>query len=141
MADPERDALAETLARIRELVRQRQGDSATLSRIAGHPRARLEDLQRRRVILEPTPAAPRTAAERVVAWTRRTVYRYFSRWHVRAILAQQNAFNETASELIAALAERAQRAEVDIQRLREELRSALAGARSGTERDGSPGRE
>jgi hypothetical protein len=58
---------------------------------------------------------------------RKAFYHLFVKWHARAVLQQQNEFNQTASSLLAALAEREHETRRELARLRARL-DALEGA-------------
>jgi hypothetical protein len=122
-AATDRDRLAATLAGLRAAVRQRQGESATVRAGADELHGLLLDLQRHEFVEEPVPVSPRPVYGRLLVFLRKVAYHLFHKWHARGVLAQQNAFNQSASRLIVELAERQRRAEEEIARLRRELDS------------------
>lgn len=118
LPDPERDELARTLAGLRAAVRQRQGEAATIRAGADELHGLLLDLQRTEFVEEPHPVSPRPISGRLLVFLRQAVYHLFFKWHARAVLQQQNSFNQSASRLLSELAERQKRAEEEIARLR-----------------------
>jgi hypothetical protein len=118
---PERAAAA-ALAALEAAVRQRQGERAALG---GDDElgVRLSDLHQREFVQEPRPVSPRPGLGRLIVWTRKAAYHLFFKWHARAVLQQQNEFNQAASALLAELAER----ERDARRELERLRARVAG--------------
>ena len=121
--DADRERAAEALAGLRAAIRQRQGESATIRGGADELHGLLLDLQRHEFIEEPVPVSPRPVYGRLLVWLRKAGYHLFFKWHARGVLAQQNAFNQSASRLIVELAERQRRAEEEVSRLRRELDS------------------
>lgn len=119
--DPERERLAEILAGLRAAVRQRQGEAATVRAGADELHGLLLDLQRNEFVEEPAPVSPRPVVGRLLVFARKAAYHLLFKWHARAVLAQQNAFNQSASRLIGELAERQRRIDEAVERLQREL--------------------
>lgn len=107
--------VAATFARLREAVRQRAAEAATLEPGAEAAQSRLLALRELDTVREPVPVSPRRGLGRVIVFARKAAFHLFLKWLVRPLLAQQNQFNQTASQLIEELV----RSE---ERLRRELR-------------------
>jgi hypothetical protein len=122
-SDPERERAAEALAGLRAAIRQRQGEAATIRAGADELHGLLLELQRHEFVEEPAPVSPRPVYGRLLVFLRKAGYHLFFKWHARAVLAQQNAFNQSASRLILELAERHRRAEEELAKLRREVDS------------------
>lgn len=127
-SDPERDKLAQTLAGLRAAIRQRQGEAATVRAGADELHGLLLDLQRHEFVEEPVPVSPRQVFGRLLVFLRKATYHLFFKWHARAVLQQQNGFNQSAGRLIAELAAREKRSEEEIAGLRRRLAELEAGA-------------
>lgn len=127
-------AVAATLASLRAAVMQRQGELAAIGGGGDDLAASLAELRRHEFVQEPRPVSPRPGLGRLIVFARRAVYHLFVKWHARAVLQQQNEFNQAAAALIAALAERERAGRAEIARLArrlDELEAARA-ARPGT---------
>lgn len=139
--DPAR--LAATIAGLRAAVRQRQGESATIRTGADELHGLLLELQRHEFVQEPQPVSPRPVVGRLLVFVRKAVYHLFVKWHARAVLQQQNSFNQSASRLLIEIAARQKRAAEELLQLERELRRIEGGLASGgdSERpvDGPPG--
>ena len=129
LADPVRERAGEALAGLRAAIRQRQGEAATVRAGADELHGLLLDLQRHEFVEEPVPVSPRPVYGRLLVFLRKVSYHLFVKWHARGVLAQQNAFNQSASRLIVELAERQRRAEQEVERLRRELDSRAPSGR------------
>jgi hypothetical protein len=119
--DPERERLAATLDGLRAAVRQRQGEAATVKAGADELHGLLLELRRSEFVEEPVPVSPRPLFGFLLVFLRKAAYHLFFKWHARAVLAQQNGFNQAASRLITELADRQRRAEEENERLRRRL--------------------
>lgn len=111
--------VAATLARLREAVRQRAAEAATLEPGSQAAQSRLLALRELDTVREPVPVSPRRGLGRLVVFSRKAAFHLFLKWLVRPLLAQQNQFNQTAAQLIEELV----RSE---ERLRGELRRQAA---------------
>ncbi len=109
-AEPELARLAATIAGLRAGVRQRQGEAATIRTGADELHGLLLELQRHEFVQEPIPVSPRPAYGRLLVFVRKAFYHLFVKWHARAVLQQQNSFNQSASRLLSELALRQKRA-------------------------------
>jgi len=109
---------ATALAAVRASVQQRRAELAAVGgageEFAGH----LAELRRREFVQEPQPVSPRPGIGRLLVLVRKVGYHLFVKWHARAVLQQQNEFNQAASALLAALAERDREARSELARLR-----------------------
>jgi len=137
-AEPAR--LAATIAGLRAAVRQRQGEAATIRTGADELHGLLLELQRHEFVQEPVPVSPRPVYGSLLVFVRKAFYHLFVKWHARAVLQQQNSFNQSASRLLSELAQRQklaaeEAAQLDL-RLRR-LEQALAA--TGAPEDASPG--
>jgi len=137
----ERQRLAATLAGLRAAVRQRQGEVATVRGGADELHGLLLELRRAEFVQEPVPVSPRPGFGRLIVFLRKAAYHLFFKWHARAVLQQQNAFNQSASQLVAELAERSKRAEEELARLRERLAALEARADAPAATDAGDGEE
>ncbi len=113
--------LAATIGGLRAAVRQRQGEAATIRTGADELHGLLLELQRHEFVQEPFPVSPRPVYGRLLVFVRKAFYHLFMKWHARAVLAQQNGFNQSASRLLGELAERQNRAAQASARLEERL--------------------
>ena len=124
--DPEADAAA-ALASLRAGVMQRQGELAATGRGGDDLATSLAELRRHEFVQEPQPVSPRPGLGRVIVFVRRAVYHLFGKWHARAVLQQQNEFNQAAAALIAALAERERECRGELARMRRRVEALEAG--------------
>ncbi len=122
VAEAERARLAATLSGLRAAVRQRQGEAATVRGGADELHGLLLELQRHEFVQEPIPVSPRPLYGRLLVFVRKAFYHLFMKWHARAVLAQQNGFNQSASRLLGELASRQKRAAEESARLGQQLR-------------------
>ncbi|MEO7794661.1 MAG: hypothetical protein ABIV06_07780 [Thermoanaerobaculia bacterium] len=124
-SDPTSDAgrarLAATIGGLRAAVRQRQGESATVRTGADELHGLLLELQRHEFVQEPLPVSPRVYG-RLLVFVRKAFYHLFVKWHARAVLQQQNSFNQSASRLLTELALRQKRAVEESARLEQQVR-------------------
>jgi hypothetical protein len=105
-----RARLAATIGGLRAAVRQRQGEAATIRTGADELHGLLLELQRHEFVQEPVPVSPRPVYGRLLVFVRKAFYHLFVKWHARAVLQQQNSFNQSASRLLTELAQRQKRA-------------------------------
>jgi len=135
--------LAATIGGLRAAVRQRQGEAATIRTGADELHGLLLELQGHEFVQEPVPVSPRPVYGSLLVFVRKAFYHLFVKWHARAVLQQQNSFNQSASRLLSELAQRQklaaeEAAELDL-RLRR-LEQALAAAAAPEEASpGAPG--
>ncbi len=137
-ADAERERAAAALAALRAAVRQRQGEVATAGGGTDELSGRLADLRQREFVQEPVPVSPRPGFGRLIVLARKAFYHLFVKWHARAVLQQQNEFNQTASALLATLAEREHETRRELDRLRTRL-DAIESAAGSSARPSTPG--
>ncbi len=129
-ADDEAARVAASLEGLRAAVRQRQGELASARGGGGDELAlQLAELRRREFVEEPAPVSPRPWFGRLVVFARKVAWHLGLKWHARAVWAQQNGFNQTASRTIQDLAERERETRRRIARL--EARLAELEARGG----------
>ena len=125
-ADPiaadERVRLAATIGGLRAAVRQRQGEAATIRTGSDELHGLLLELQRHEFVQEPQPVSPRPVYGRLLVWVRKAFYHLFVKWHARAVLQQQNSFNQSASRLLTELALRQKRAAEESARFELQMR-------------------
>lgn len=114
--------LAATVGGLRAAVRQRQGEAATIRTGADELHGLLLELQRHEFVQEPQPVSPRPVYGRILVFVRKVVYHLFVKWHARAVLQQQNSFNQSASRLLTELAQRQKRAAEESAQLEQQLR-------------------
>lgn len=108
--------VAATFARLREAVRQRVAEAATLEPGAEAAQSRLLALRELDTVREPVPVSPRPGLGRVIVFARKTAFHLFLKWLVRPLLAQQNQFNQTASQLIEELVRSEERLRAELRR-------------------------
>jgi len=135
-AEREERGATGTLAALESAVRQRRGELAAAGGGGDELGLRLAELRRREFVQEPRPVSPRPGLGRLIVLVRKLAYHLFVKWHARAVLQQQNEFNQAAGALLAELAERERDARREVERLRgrlEELegRASGGGAESG----------
>ena len=117
----EQARLAATIAGLRAAVRQRQGEAATIRTGADGLHGLLLELQRHEFVQEPQPVSPRPVYGRILVFVRKAFYHLFLKWHARAVLQQQNSFNQSASRLLSEVAQRQKRAAEDSSRMEQQL--------------------
>lgn len=137
-----RARLAATIGGLRAAVRQRQGEAATIRTGADELHGLLLELQRHEFVQEPVPVSPRPLYGSLLVFVRKAFYHLFVKWHARAVLQQQNSFNQSASRLLSELAQRQKlaaeaSAQLDL-RLRR-LEQAFAAAAAEEASPGAPG--
>jgi len=125
-AEDELAPLAATIAGLRAAVRQRQGEAATVRTGADELHGLLLELQRHEFVQEPFPVSPRPVYGRLLVFVRRAFYHLLMKWHARAVLQQQNSFNQSASRLLSELASRQKLAAEESARLAQQLRRLQA---------------
>jgi hypothetical protein len=79
------------------------------------------ELRRTEFVEEPQPVSPRAGFGRLIVMIRKAVYHLFGKWYARAVLQQQNEFNQASASLLGALAEREQETRRELARARERL--------------------
>jgi hypothetical protein len=119
--DAGRDAAAAALAALEAGVRLRRGELAALGTGGEGLAARLSELRQREFVQEPRPVSPRPGIGRLLVLARKLFYHLGFKWHARAVLQQQNEFNQAAAALIVELADREREARRQIERLRARL--------------------
>ena len=134
---PDLARLAATIGGLRAAVRQRQGESATIPTGADELHGLLLELQRHEFVQEPQPVSPRPFYGRILVFVRKSFYHLFVKWHARAVLQQQNSFNQSASRLLTELALRQKRATEESAQLEQRLRRLEAASQP----DAAPERE
>jgi hypothetical protein len=134
--EDEREGAAATLAALEASVRQRRGELAAAGGGGDELGLRLAELRRREFVQEPKPVSPRPGLGRLVVFVRKVAYHLFFKWHARAVLQQQNEFNQSAAALLAELAERERDARRELERLRGRLAEAEARLRGGAPESG-----
>lgn len=102
-------------------MRQRQGEAATIRTGADELHGLLLELQRHEFVQEPQPVSPRPVFGRLLVFVRKAFYHLFVKWHARAVLSQQNSFNQSASRLLTELAQRQKRAAEECAQLEQQL--------------------
>jgi hypothetical protein len=117
----ELERLAATIGGLRAAVRQRQGEAATIRTGADELHGLLLELQRHEFVQEPQPVSPRPVYGRILVFVRKVFYHLFVKWHARAVLQQQNSFNQSASRLLSELAQRQKRAAEENAQLAQQL--------------------
>lgn len=136
-SDLDAAAAAAALASLAAAVRQRQGELAAAGAGgADELVASLAELGRREFVQEPRPVSPRPGLGRLIVFARRAAYHLFGKWWGRAVLQQQNEFNQAAASLLAALVEREREARSELARLRRRLEALEA---AGAQRNGGAG--
>jgi hypothetical protein len=125
--------LAATIGGLRAAVRQRQGEAATIRTGADELHGLLLELQRHEFVQEPVPVSPRPVYGSLLVFVRKAFYHLFVKWHARAVLQQQNSFNQSASRLLSELAQRQklaaeEAAQLDLRLRRLEQALAATGA-------------
>lgn len=130
--------LAATIGGLRAAVRQRQGEAATIRTGADELHGLLLELQRHEFVQEPQPVSPRPVYGRLLVFVRKAFYHLFVKWHARAVLQQQNSFNQSASRLVSELAQRQKRAAEESARLEQRLQRLEQVLQPETEADRAP---
>lgn len=136
-SDAERDAVAAALAALEAGVRQRHAERAATGAGGDGLGIRLAELRQREFVQEPQPVSPRPGIGRLLVLARKVAYHLGFKWHARAVLAQQNEFNQAASALVAELAERERELAAAVERLNRRV-ERLEGRGA---RPGAPGAE
>lgn len=116
-SDPGRDEVAAALAALEAGVRQRHAERAATGAGGDGLGVRLAELRQREFVQEPQPVSPRPGIGRFLVLARKAAYHLGFKWHARAVLAQQNEFNQAASALVAELAERERELAATVERL------------------------
>lgn len=107
--------VAEVLQRLRSGVRQRQAEAATIGGLGGLGAGdgsgsalglsqALLALKSNEYVQEPVPFSHRRRLGKLVVWSRKAFFHLFLKWFIRPVLAQQNAFNQTAGKMLQELA-------------------------------------
>ncbi len=118
-----------------------RGKSATIRTGADELHGLLLELQRHEFVQEPVPVSPRPIYGRLLVFARKAFYHLFFKWHARAVLQQQNGFNQSASRLLTELAARQKRAAEEGARLELRLRRLEQGLLAADDPDEASGRE
>lgn len=121
---PTPEEVAATLASLRSAARQRQGELAAASDGGEELGRSLAELRRHEFVQEPRPVSPRPGIGRLIVFLRKATYHLFLKWWGRAVLQQQNEFNQAAAALLAATVEREEENRREIRRLRARLDAA-----------------
>ena len=138
MSDPERTPppapeidVALVMRRLREGVRQRLAEAATVEAGGAGGEGRLLALREATGVREPVPHSARPGLGRWVVAARKGVYHLFLKWLARPLVAQQNLYNEASAQWIEELVASQERLRrevacqaAELERLREELRAA-----------------
>ena len=137
-ADTDLARLAATIGGLRAAVRQRQGEAATVRTGADELQGLLLELQRHEFVQEPVPVSPRPIFGRLLVFVRKAFYHLFMKWHARAVLQQQNSFNQCAGRLVSELALRQKRTAEESVRLEQRLERLEQELASRPEEAGEP---
>lgn len=131
----ERERVAAALAAVGAAVRQRRAEVASAGHDGDELAVRLAELRQREFVQEPRPISPRAGLGGLIVFVRKAVYHLFGKWHARAVLQQQNEFNQSVAALVAGMVEREREQRRELARLRgrlerlEERLERLAGDR------------
>ena len=131
-SDGDRTEAAAALAALEAAVRQRRGELAALGGVGDELGVRLAELRQREFVQEPRPVSPRPGLGRVIVFVRKAFYHLFFKWHARAVLQQQNEFNQTAAALLADLAESGRATRREVERLRARVAELEGGREEAT---------
>ncbi len=131
-SDGDRAEAAAALAALEAAVRQRRGELAALGGVGDELGVRLAELRQREFVQEPRPVSPRPGLGRVIVFVRKAFYHLFFKWHARAVLQQQNEFNQTAAALLADLAESGRATRREVERLRARVAELEGGREEAT---------
>jgi hypothetical protein len=108
--------VAEVLQSLRSGVRQRQAEAATMGGLPGGARAAggglaasLLAVRSHEYVQEPVAFSHRARFGKLIVFARKAFFHLFLKWFQRPLLAQQNAFNQAAAQLLQELAEAAER--------------------------------
>lgn len=128
------------LQQLRSGVRQRQAEAATARAGLEGAARRILELRQREFVQEPMPFSHRPGLGRAIVLARKAIYKLFGRWWGRAVLEQQNAFNQIASQTLQDLIEEQQRALERVRALEQRLAAAaVAGAETDSPSRGPSG--
>lgn len=116
-----REEVAATLAAIGAAVRQRRAEVATAGLEGDELAAQVAEVRRYEFVQEPRPVSPRPGLGRLIVLARKLFYHLFGKWHARAVLQQQNEFNQSAATLLAGIVERERDQRRELARLRARL--------------------
>lgn len=131
--DERRARAAEALATVCAAVRQRRAELAAAGGAGEEFGLQIAELRRREFVQEPQPVSPRPGLGRLIVAFRKLGYHLFLKWHARAVLLQQNEFNQAAGALLATLAEREQETRHELARLRARVAELEGGPAPGAE--------
>jgi hypothetical protein len=107
--------VAEVLQSLRSGVRQRQAEAATMGGAPGGARADgglaagLLAVRSHEYVQEPVAFSHRARFGKLIVFARKAFFHLFLKWFHRPLLAQQNAFNQSAGQLLQELAEAVER--------------------------------
>lgn len=104
-ATADRARVAAVLEQLRAGVRQRRAELTTVAAASDEARIKLVELRRAELVREPRPTSPRPVVGRLLVFMRKAAYHLFFKWHARAVMAQQNAYNRVAGNLLEDLVE------------------------------------
>ena len=119
--DVSRAEVAATLAALGDAVRQRRAEVATSGLGGDELAVQVAEMRRREFVQEPRPVSPRPGLGRLIVFARKAVYHLFGKWHARAVLQQQNEFNQSAAAVVAGVVERERELRREVVRLRGRL--------------------
>ncbi len=125
------------LQQLRSGVRQRQAEAATAHTGTKGLEYRILDLRQHEFVQEPIPVSHRPGLGRLIVLARKAFYKLFCKWWGRAVLEQQNGFNQIASRTLQDLIEEHQRTVERVRAL--ESRLAAAEDREPSPATGGPG--
>lgn len=137
----DRERVAAVLARVKAGAKQRRAERATVPASSEEARLALLELRRAEFVREPVAVSPRPVIGRLLVLVRKVSYHLFVKWHARAVLAQQNAFNQAAGKLIEELLQSQTALTEEVRRLSRRLAEAegAAPAAEGSSGEGPSG--
>ena len=127
-SEAEGEAAAAALASLRAAVRQRQAELAATGGGSDELGVPLAEMRRHEFVQEPRPVSPRRGFGSLIVLARKAAYHLFVKWYARAVLQQQNEFNQSAAALLASVVEREREARSELARLRSRLEELEARA-------------
>jgi len=140
--DPEQQQrVTQVLARIKAAVQQRQAERATVPADRQEARLALLELRQNEFVREPVAVSPRPVLGRLLVFLRKASYHLFFKWHARAVLAQQNAFNAAAARLVEELVRSAEALGEEVAHLSRRLAELEGRARGAEGETGETGED
>ena len=128
---PDTVRVAEALDRVKAGVRQRQAALAAEGEdFKGLP-ASLRLMYERRYPEEPVCTSHRPLLGPLIVFAKKSAFRLFAQWYLRALVQQQNAFNRAATMALKDLFERQRSLDERLQRLAQDRESASPPAEQG----------